>query len=95
MTAREEQETTVALGRMDDVAYIYTNDTRVLRRLRNLTSDRDFVREVRGGDDWGEFTCDAENFYLFSAIRAKRTLSEAQREASAARLALLREAVAS
>jgi hypothetical protein len=82
VTAKNEQETTIT--------FIRTSDLRVLRRLRSLEPDRDFLVEVRGGSDWGEFTCDAENFYLFSALRAKRTVSEAERAKKTAHLERLR-----
>ncbi len=86
MTARVDMETTVAIGREDSVVRIYTSDTVHLRRLRKLVNSRDFVREVAGGDDWGQFEVDAESFRLFSAIRAKRALSEADRAARVERL---------
>lgn len=94
MTARDEQETTITLGRMDDVAQIWTNDLRHVRALRKLVQERDFVTEVAGGDDWGQFEVRVENFYLLSAIRRKAVVSEEIRAARAAVLAAHREAVA-
>lgn len=95
MTALDEQETTFTVGRTEPVVRVWTSDTRHLRRLRKLVSTRDFVRELRGGSDWGEFECDIEFFHVFSAFRAKRAVSEATRASLAARLAAHREAVAS
>jgi hypothetical protein len=85
MTARAEQETTITFMRDDETVSVYTSNMPHLRRLRNLASDRDYVNEIRGGDDWGEFEVSAESFKLFSAIRAKRVLTDEQREAAAKR----------
>jgi len=87
---RDEQETTVSWMRDDDRVSIYTSNRVHLERLRKLSSNRDYVEEVRGGTTWGEFTVSADSFKLFSAIRAKRTLSDAQRAAAAERLAAAR-----
>lgn len=83
MTARAEQETTVAIGRDDAMVRIYTNVTPHLYRLRKS----DLAVEVAGGDDWGQFEVPVEFFHLFSAIRRKRQVSEAQREAARERFA--------
>lgn len=85
MTARNEQETTITFMRDDAEVSVYTSNLPHLRRLRNLASDREYVRELRGGDDWGEFAVSVENFKLFSAIRAKRVLTDEQREAAGER----------
>lgn len=90
MTARNEQETTITFMRDDAMVSVHTSNVPHLRRLRNLASDRDYVNEIRGGDDWGDFEVSAENFKLFSAIRAKRVLTDEQREAAAARFRELR-----
>lgn len=86
MTARDEQETTVTFMRDDPLVYVSTSNLPHVRRLRKLACTGDFVTEVRGGDDWGEFTVKAEFFHLFSAIRRKRRLSEEARVAAVARL---------
>ena len=91
MTAREEQETTVAIGRDDSVVRIYTNVTPHLYRLRKS----DLATEVAGGDDWGQFEIPVEFFHLFSALRRKRAVSDAQREAARDRFAAARTAVSS
>lgn len=94
MTARDEQETTVTWYRDDVEVSIYTSNMVHLRRLRKLVSTRDYVREIRGGDNWGEFACDATFFHVFSAIRGKRQVSEATRGRLAVNLAVAREAQA-
>lgn len=91
MTAKEEQETVVGRGRLDTEVNIWTSNTVDLARLRKLCSQHDFVREVKGGTDWGEFAVKAENFNVLRGIRAKRVLSEAARAASAANMAKARE----
>lgn len=98
MTAREEQETTSTVMRDDALAYVFTSNLPDLRKLRALSASTDFVTEVRGGDDWGEFTVRSENFNPLMAIRRKRPRSAAQVEAARAagvRLAAQREAVSS
>lgn len=85
MTARNEQETTITFMRDDTEVSVYTSNVPHLRRLRTLASDREYVKELRGGDDCGEFAVSVENFKLFSAIRAKRVLTDEQRQAAAER----------
>lgn len=87
---RDEQETTISWMRDDVRVNIYTSNRVHLERLRKLASNRDYVEEVRGGTTWGEFHVSADSFKLFSAIRAKRTLTEEQRSAAASRLAKAR-----
>ena len=95
MTARVDQETTISVGRLDDVVRIYTSDFRHLQKLRQLVSNGSPVREVAGGSDWGQFECDISFFHVFSAFRRKRVLSEETRAKRAAVLAAHRaEAVA-
>jgi hypothetical protein len=93
MTTLDEQETTFTVGRTEDIVRIYTSDLRHVRRLRKLAATEDFIREVRGGDDWAEFEVDAQNVNPLLAIRKKRAVSEAQRaagRAAGARLAAAR-----
>lgn len=89
---RDEQETTVTWMRDDEEVMIHTSNRVHLERLRKLSSNRDYVREIAGGTTWGEFRVKADSFYLFSAIREKRRMSRAQREAAAERLRDLRAA---
>lgn len=88
MTARAEQETVVTIGRDETVVRIWTCHLPHLRRLRS----NDLVKEVAGGSDWGQFEVPAEFFFLFSAIRRKRAMSEQTRAKLADRLAVAREA---
>lgn len=90
MTARGEQETTITFMRDDAEAQIYTSNVPHLRKLRTLSASHDFMREVEGGDDWGDFRIKIENFKIFSAIRAIRAVSAAQREAAAERMRTMR-----
>lgn len=95
MSAREEQETTCTWYRTDKVVSVYTSNTIHLRKLESLSKSHDFVRKVAGGDDWGDFRIKIENFKFFSAIRAVRAVSAAQREAAAERMRNLRREVQS
>ena len=88
--SRAEQETTISFMRDAATVAIYTSNHPHLQRLRRLASasaTSDFVKEVAGDEDWGDFRVDAANFKLFSAIRKPRTLTPAQRQAAADRLA--------
>ncbi|WP_322409149.1 hypothetical protein [Microbacterium invictum] len=93
MTARSEQETTITYLRDDDAVSVYTSSLPVLRRFRKLSSTQEFVREVRGGTDWAEFTIAAENFRLFTAVRAKRKISAAERARRSERMRRMRNEV--
>jgi len=90
VTVRAEQETIVSYGRDDDTVSVHTTSTTDLRKLRSLSTHTDFVTEIRGAGDWGEFTVRRENFSVLTAIRRKRRLSESERAARAARLAKVR-----
>jgi len=93
MAAMVEQETTITIGRDEEVVRVYSSHLPHLRRLRKLANDdskQGFVREVAGGDDWGQFEVNAASFHMFSAIRRKRVMSEEQRLAAAERLAAVR-----
>lgn len=95
MTARDEQETTVSWMRDDDMVSIWTSNRPHLDRLRKLAnsdSSKEYVKEVSGGEDYGDFLVSARNFKLFSAIRKPRVMSEEQRRAAADRLRNVREA---
>ncbi|KAK2701936.1 hypothetical protein QYM36_019437 [Artemia franciscana] len=70
MTARVDQETTIAIGRDDTVVRIWSNVLPHVRRLRKS----EFAVEINGGDDWGQFEVPVEFFHLFSAFRRKRAV---------------------
>lgn len=92
MTALEAQETTITLSRTDPVVRIYSADTRHLRLLRKLAvAHRDSVREVRGTGGDAEFEVSVDFFWLRSAFRKKRTVSDAERAVRSARLQAARE----
>ena len=86
VTARADQETTVTFMRDDDWVLVYTSNVVHLRRLVKLSQTQDFVTEQWSDDEAGEFRVKAANFNLFSAIRAKRTMTPEQREAAAERM---------
>lgn len=93
MTARDEQEIVISWMRDDAEVAVYTSSAPHLRRLETLSQKHDFVRKVEGGDGWGDFRIRIENFKLFSAIRAIRVMSEAQRQAAADRMRNMRREV--
>ena len=89
MAAMDEQETTITLGRTDNVARIYTSDSRYLNRFRN----HPLATEIEGGDDWANFTVPANKVNLAKIFKAARKpLTEEQRRAAAERLAKIRGA---
>lgn len=91
MTVLTDQETTISLGRTDDVVRIWTSDVRHLRLLRKLSrTHQDLVREVSGWDDSADFEVSGKFFHLVSALRKKRNLTEAERASRAERLAGVR-----
>lgn len=91
---RAEQETTITFMRDDKTVSVYTSNRPHLDRLRKLAnadSSKEYVKEVRGSDTYGDFTVNIANFKLFSAIRKPRVMSEDQRAAAAERLRKARE----
>ena len=90
MAIRAEQETTATWYRDDRTVKVWTTNPVHLRRLEKLSEKFSFVRKVDGRDDYGDFEVDVENFNLFSAIRAKRAVTAAQRETAAERMRNLR-----
>lgn len=87
MATLDEQETTITFGRNEPVARIYTSDFRHLRKLR----DDDRATEVRGGEDWAEFTVPMEQVNPLKFFKAARKpMTDEQRAAAAERLAKIR-----
>lgn len=87
MSTRAEQETTVTGTRDDPMVYVWTANPVHLRRLRKDSR----AIEVDGGDDWGRFTIPATSFDPLKGFRRKgRVLTEAERLAASARLAVAR-----
>ena len=76
----EERETTATLIDADEVVRIYTC------RRRDITALSKKAQPVESGTyldgtRWARFEIPADRFKLATAIRAKRDLSEAQRQA--------------
>lgn len=89
MATLDEQETTVTAVRNGSAVYVYTANPVHLRRLRK--DDR--ATEVSGGDDWGNFTIPSSSFDPIKGFkRARRPLTDEQREAASERLRAAREA---
>lgn len=87
MATLDEQETTIAFGRTEPVARIYTSDLRHLRKLR--ADDR--ATEVRGGEDWAEFTVPTDQVSPLKFFKTqRRPMTEEQRKVAAERLAQAR-----
>lgn len=90
MTAREEQETTVTVGRDDSVVRIWSNHLPHVRKLRKNPR----VTQVSGDDTEGFFEIAATDYDPLVGFRRKSTLTDEQRAAAAARLAAARKATA-
>lgn len=91
MTARANQETTITFMRDDEWVLVYTSNVVHLRRLKKMAENQDFVTEKWSDDEAGQFLVNAENFNVFSAIRAKRTTTPEQRKAASERMRKMRE----
>ena len=89
MTARAEQETTVSAGRDETLVYIWSNNPVHVRRLQKDGR----VTQIDGDDMGGHFTIPREHFDPLRGFRrAKRVMTDEQREAAASRLRAAREA---
>ena len=88
MTAREEQETTVTVGRDDSIVRIWSNH---LPHVRKLRKDKRVVQKS-GDDTEGHFEVAATDYDPLIGFRRKsKPLTEEQRTAAAARLAKARK----
>lgn len=84
MTAREEQETTVTVGRDDSIVRIWSNH---LPHVRKLRKDKR-VTQVQGDDTEGFFEVASTDYDPLIGFRRKgRKLTDEQRAAAAERLA--------
>lgn len=90
MTAREEQETTVTVGRADSVVRIWSNHLPHVRKLRKNPR----VTQISGDDTEGSFEIASKDYDPLVGFRRKSNLTDEQRAASAARLAAARKATA-
>lgn len=87
MATLDEQETTITFGRSEPVARIYTSDSRHLRKLR--ADDR--ATEVRGGEDWAEFTVPMDQVNPLKFFKTQRKpMTDEQRAVAAERMRRLR-----
>lgn len=85
----DEQETTVTWIRSDPKVRVYTSNPVDLRKFRKDSR----ATEIRGEDDWAEFTIPRTDFDPAKGFKSKRKpLTEVQREAAADRLKKAREA---
>ncbi len=79
MTSLDEQETTVTQLRNQETL-IYTANPVHLRRLRKESR----AREVRGGDEWGEFIIANSDFDPLKGFKRKSTPMSDERKAELA-----------
>ncbi|MGX9349190.1 hypothetical protein [Microbacterium sp. KNMS] len=91
MAARNEQETTVTLGRDDEYAYIWTNNP---VHARKLDADKRVTRITANGDEFGgQYQVLAADFDPLKGFRRRgRELTPEQKAEAAARLAQARAA---
>lgn len=87
--AIDEQETVIVVPREGDVR-VWTSHRPHLGRLRKLIVTKGIGQELDGDEYSATFEFPAESFKLNGAFRAKREVSEAQREAARARFAAAR-----
>lgn len=87
--AIDEQETVIVVPRDGDVR-VWTSHRPHLGRFRKLISTKGIGRELDGDEYSATFEFPDESFKLNGAFRAKREVSEAQREAARARFAAAR-----
>lgn len=89
-TPRNEQETTVTWLRSEDVVRIYTTITADLKALRS----NEKATQVRGDEEWGEFTIKATDFKPLKGFTRKRKMTEEQKDALRKRLKAMKESKA-
>lgn len=97
MPAREEQETTVTFGRVDDYVSIWTNNIVDIRKLEKEARAERVKPEalteehIEGG--WGvDYRVKAEDFNILGGFRRKRVMTDEQKAAAGERLRKAREA---
>lgn len=97
MPAREEQETTITFGRIDDYVSIWTNNVVDIRKLEK--EDRAervkpaVLTEEHIEVGWGvDYRVKAEDFHILGGFRRKRTMTDEQRAEAGERLRRAREA---
>ena len=85
----EEQETIITAPRDGNVR-VWTSHRPHLGRIRKLINSKGIGKELSGDEYSATFEFPAESFKLNGAFRAKREVSEAQREAARERFAAAR-----
>jgi len=86
-TPRNEQETTVTWLRSEDVVRIYTTITADLKALR----ENDKATQIRGDEEWGEFTIAATDFKPLKGFVRKRKMKDQQKDDLRKRLKAMKE----
>lgn len=88
--ALDEQETIITIPREGDTVTVWSSHRPHVGRLRKLIQTKGIGKELSGDEYSATFEFPSENFSITGALRAKRKVSEAQREAARARLAAAR-----
>lgn len=88
--ALDEQETIITIPREGDTVTVWSSHRPHVGRLRKLIQTKGIGKEVSGDEYSATFEFPSESFKLNGAFRAKREVSEAQREAARARFAAAR-----
>lgn len=92
MPAREEQETTITFGRIDDYAWIWTNNIVHIRTLEKeeraeRTAPLGALTEEHIEAGFGaEYKVKAEDFNILGGFRRKRVMTDEQKAAAGERL---------
>lgn len=76
----EEQETTIRIDRLDDIAYIYTNDSTMITKLRKLLGAEGTQWELINDDGVGLKVICPKNLISLRTRTMKQT--DKQKEAS-------------
>lgn len=89
MTSKDEQETTVTVGRNDSYVSVWTNDPTVVTILQKRQSVVKLTDN--SGDIGGHYRIPRAEFHPLKGFKRKsKPLTPEQREAAAARLAVAR-----
>lgn len=83
MASREERETTITYGPLDDDVRIWTSSPRDLAEMRRRVTAGQ-AREVETGPDWADFRVPAGGWTL-KGFRRTATMTPEQRSALAER----------
>ena len=87
----DEQETLISMSRTDNVAVVYTSDTRTRNRLKKLYPDKITRTFSQAGEVIAEeFTIDRRMISFRSKLPEAHPLTEEQREERSKRMKALR-----